>query len=181
MQRLVALEQDVVRDVDDVADRPHPRLHEALLHPRGRFAHRDARRRRPGSAGSASGASTTTVTSATEASTAGRRRASGIDERLAEVGGELAGDADDAHRVGPVRRDREVEHDVVEAEDLADVGAELVAASSSRMPEWSSPRPSSFAEHSMPSETTPRILRRSSLKPPGSCAPAGANGAIMPA
>ena len=39
VQRLVALEEHVVRHVDDVADRPHPRLHEALLHPR--------RRRRP--------------------------------------------------------------------------------------------------------------------------------------
>ena len=34
-------------------------------------------------------------------------------------------DSHDAHRVGPVRCDREVEDDVVEAEDLADVGPEL--------------------------------------------------------
>ena len=39
--------------------------------------------------------------------------------------GELAGDADDAHRVGAVGRDREVEDHVVEAEHLAHVGAEL--------------------------------------------------------
>ena len=38
---------------------------------------------------------------------------------------ELARHADDAHRVGTVRRDREIEDDVVEAEELAHVGAEL--------------------------------------------------------
>ena len=54
---------------------------------------------------------------------AGRRVRLGDGEREAEVGGELAGDADDAHRVGPVRGDREVEDRVVEAEELADVGA----------------------------------------------------------
>ena len=33
----------------------------------------------------------------------------------------------------------------------------------------------------MPSETTPRILRRSSVKPPGSVAPDGAYGTTIPA
>ncbi len=40
------------------------------------------------------------------------------------MGGEVARHAFDAHGVGPVRRDREIEHDVVEPEDLAHVGAE---------------------------------------------------------
>jgi len=35
VQRLVALEQHVVGHVDHVADRAHPRLDEALCHPRG--------------------------------------------------------------------------------------------------------------------------------------------------
>ena len=39
--------------------------------------------------------------------------------------GELAGHADDAHRVGPVGRDGEVEDHVVETEHLAHVAAEL--------------------------------------------------------
>ena len=46
-------------------------------------------------------------------------------ERQLEVRGELAGDADDAHRIGPVGRDRQVEDDVVEPEDRADVASEL--------------------------------------------------------
>ncbi len=54
-----------------------------------------------------------------------RRARLGHRERQPEVRGELAGDADDAHRVGTVRRDREVEDDVVETEHLAHVGAEL--------------------------------------------------------
>ncbi len=45
------------------------------------------------------------------------------------------------------------------------------SAARARIPPWSSPRPSSRGEHSMPSDTTPRILRRSILKSPGSTAP----------
>src|SRR6267142_2231427 len=41
---------------------------------------------------------------------------------------------------------------------------------SSRIPAWSTPRPSSLAEHSIPFDSTPRILRRSSFSPPGSVA-----------
>ena len=41
-----------------------------------------------------------------------------------EVRGELASNAADSHRVGTVGRDGEVEHDVVESEHLAHVGAE---------------------------------------------------------
>ena len=55
-----------------------------------------------------------------------------------------------------------------------------LSPSSGRMPSWSSPSPSSRAEQSMPSETSPRILRRSSVKPPGSVAPDGAYATTMP-
>ena len=46
------------------------------------------------------------------------------DEGPAEVRRELAGHAHDSHRIRAVRCDRQVEDDVVETEDLADVGAE---------------------------------------------------------
>ena len=49
----------------------------------------------------------------------------GHPERQLEVRGELARHADDAHRVGAVGRDRQLEDHVVEAEDDADVVAEL--------------------------------------------------------
>ena len=74
--------------------------------------------------GQRSGASTTTVaprSSATVGPGIGRRHRRAA---ATEVRGELARDADDAHRVGAVGRDREVEHDVVETEHLAHVGAE---------------------------------------------------------
>ena len=51
------------------------------------------------------------------------------------------------------------------------------------MPEWSSPSPSSLAEQSMPSLTSPRIFRRSSVKAPsgpGMVAPDGAYGTTIP-
>ena len=49
------------------------------------------------------------------------------------------------------------------------------------MPLWSSPSPISRADSSMPSDTSPRIVRRSSVNPPGSVAPDGAYGTTMPA
>ena len=53
-------------------------------------------------------------------------------------------------------------------------GAASVA--SSRIPSLSSPSPSSFAEQSIPSEYSPRILRRSSVTPLGSVTPTAAKG-----
>ena len=49
VQRLAPLEQHVVRDVDDVRDRPHPGEHEPPRHPGGRLPHRhpDAPSREP--------------------------------------------------------------------------------------------------------------------------------------
>ena len=99
-----------------------------------------------------------------------------------EVRGQVTRDTDHRHRVRPVRRDREVEHDVVEIEDVADVGAELGVgdrARGSRSGRRRARAPS--ASSSIPSETTPRILRRSSVKPPGSVAPDGAYGTTIPA
>ncbi len=55
------------------------------------------------------------------------------------------------------------------------------SVSSSRMPTCSSESPSSRAEQSMPFEIAPRIFRFSSLSPPGSVLPAGANGYFLPA
>jgi hypothetical protein len=49
------------------------------------------------------------------------------------------------------------------------------------MPLWSSEMPSSRAEHNIPSDTTPRILRFVISNPPGSDAPTMANGATIPA
>ena len=50
MERLVPLQEHIVRDVDHVADRAHARLHEALLHPPRRRAdgHRADRDEVPG-------------------------------------------------------------------------------------------------------------------------------------
>src|SRR5262245_1680404 len=55
------------------------------------------------------------------------------------------------------------------------------SASSSRIPPWSSPSPSSRGDRSMPSKTWPRILRRWSVSPHGSSEPTPAYGTIMPA
>ena len=49
------------------------------------------------------------------------------------------------------------------------------------MPEWSSEKPSSSAEQSMPWLSTPRILLFLITSPPGSFAPMVASGAIIPA
>ena len=124
VQRTAAFEHHVVGDVDDVADRPHARETQPALHPVGRLPHRD--RRDPHDEARAAVGRLDDADRAVE-----RRRRRGpasssvSGERQTEVRGEIARDADDAHRVGTVGRDREVEHDVVEAEHLAHVGAEL--------------------------------------------------------
>ncbi len=123
MQRLVALEQHVVGHVDHVADRPHARLHEALRHPCGRRPERDAR-------------DTTEVPGAAlvvvdhDGDIAGdvapdRSVGFGQVEGQRKMGGELTSHTGDAHRVGPIGRDREVEDDILETEHPAHVGAEL--------------------------------------------------------
>ena len=51
---------------------------------------------------------------------------------------------------------------------------------STRMPEWSSATPSSRAEHSIPSETSPRIVARPIVTSPGRRAPGRATGTLSP-
>ena len=53
------------------------------------------------------------------------------------------------------------------------------SVSNMRPPE-SAPRPISVAEHNMPFDVTPRILRLAMAKPPGSTAPTGASGTTSP-
>ncbi len=122
VQRTAAFEHDVVGDVDDIADRAHPRESQPALHPTGRRSHHDVR-------GEGDEARTTVGRldhDVRARDLADDRRGLVLFdvERKAEVGGEVAGDADDAHRVGTVGRDREVEDDVVEPEHLAHVGPE---------------------------------------------------------
>ena len=49
------------------------------------------------------------------------------------------------------------------------------------MPAWSSPRPSSRGEHSIPSLAMPRILRRPIVRPSGIVVPSVASGTTSPA
>ena len=122
VQRLVPFEQHIVGDIDDVADRAHPGLDQALLHPRRRRPHRDL-----GGPGEIPRTPLGGVDRDRnrDGRTGARRRGVGNEERRAEVGGKLAGHAHDAHRVGTVGRNREIEDHVVEAEDPAHVGAKL--------------------------------------------------------
>ena len=53
--------------------------------------------------------------------------------------------------------------------------------SMARIPAWSSPRPSSRAEHSIPIDVSPRILRFAISIPPGRWPPTVASGTTMPA
>ena len=78
-----------------------------------------------GSAGSRSGASTTTVMSSASPAASAVGSGSGTSSGSPKCAARSRATPDDRHRVGPVRRDREVEHDLVEAEHVADVGAEL--------------------------------------------------------
>ena len=55
------------------------------------------------------------------------------------------------------------------------------SAGSTRMPEWSAPRPSSAEEHSIPLDHSPRILRRAISMPSGMVEPRVASGTRSPA
>ena len=123
VQRLVAFEQHVVGDVDHVADRAHTRLHQALCHPARRLPHRDLRD--PAQvARAALGVFDRHRDVVGDRHVDGRVRLRDPEGQL-EVRGQLARDADDAHRVGPIRGDRQLEDHVVETEDDAHVVAEL--------------------------------------------------------
>ncbi|MFN8036056.1 MAG: hypothetical protein U0V73_08985 [Acidimicrobiia bacterium] len=124
VERLAELEEHVVRDVDRVRDGPHPAQRQPARHPRRRRAHRH-----PSNAGEVARAALGVLDLDRDVGAGDpverRRRRGRRRERQAEVRGEVARDADHRHGVGPVRRDRQVEHDVVEAEHGAQVGAEL--------------------------------------------------------
>ena len=80
-------------------------------------------------------------------------------QRAEAGGGEIAGDAAHAEAVGPVRRDGDLDHRIVEAERLGGGAADLgVRRASSMMPVCSSESSSSRSESIMPFDSTPRIL-----------------------
>ena len=122
VRRLPALEHHVVRDVDDVGDGTHAREREPALHPLGRRSDRNAHAARgePGRAIGSVHHHRDHVRVARDVD----RRFRDI-EREAEMRGQVPGHADDRHRVGPVRCDREIEHHVVQPEDVAHIGTEL--------------------------------------------------------
>ena len=133
MHRLAELEDDVVRDVDDRADAALPGATQALSQPQ---------RRRPGVVdvdeqavveprAGRSGGERHRRTLRQRADTL-RRAAGGRRDRRAVRSAEggagerrgLAREAAHGHRVATVRRDRELEHRVVEIERLPQVGAD---------------------------------------------------------
>ncbi len=123
--RAAEVEHHVVRDVDDVRDRTGAGRAEALAQPERRGADADAREgagREAQAAGGVGDAHLDDVASVA----GGRRRALG---QRQEVGVEdrrdLAGDAADREAVAAVRLDGEVEHDLVERHEVAQVGADL--------------------------------------------------------
>ncbi len=119
MERLVPLEQHVVGDVHDVADRTHAGLYEPLRHPRRRRAHRHAcdPAQIPGAAVGCVDADRDV---GADLRVRGRMGVGDV-ERETEVSGDLACHAHDAHRVRSVGGDRQVEDHVVQPEQLRHV------------------------------------------------------------
>ena len=74
-------------------------------------------------------------------------------------------------RFGVISTSSTTEPSPTTSESFAPIGA---AGSSTRMPSWSSPSPSSCAEQIMPFDVTPRIFERLSFVPSGSTVPATA-------
>ena len=84
-------------------------------------------------------------------------------------------------RVGAVGRDVDLE-DLVEQAEVAAPDRRRRGASGDRIkiPSPASPMPSSTSLHSMPGDDTPADLLRSSVRPPGSVAPGGAQATLPP-
>ena len=123
---LAQLEHDVVGGVDDVVDRSHAqRASSRAGDPRRRRPDRDAGEDRGAEARAQVGRSTTDASPGATADDRhgfGAGMANGSWSRAAEV----AGHAGDAHGVGPVGLDGEVEHDVaVDAQGLGERPARL--------------------------------------------------------
>ena len=185
VQRLAELEHHVVGDVDDGRDRADAAALEALLHPRRRrrarrrcrrstrAAKARARQRRPrrerracaltvdgrrrASGGSVSGAP---VMAATSRAMPSERQAIGA------IGRELEREQRVVERRAPRADRRRSAHRRVEQQQARRVVGRCRAR---------------LAEHSMPCDSTPRIVARLIARPPGSAAPTSAHGAVMPA
>ena len=159
VQRLAELEHHVVGDVDGERDRPHAALHEPRLQP-------DRARRRRVEAGDACAATkrSAAVGSAICTGCPGRPVSAGSVERRPGRGtrrrtpSRPRGRCRGSTGVAAVRRDRDVEHLVAQAEQLGRVAADGSSRSRRRARGCRCgrrPMPSSRAEQIMPSLTWP--------------------------
>ncbi len=112
MERLAGLPEDEVGDVDHVVDRALPDRREPGLQPLGAGTDPHAFDRHGDVARAAGGILESHPHP--RGALARQRGAGGLGERSVERGGELAGETDVAHAVGPVAGDVDVEHEIVE-------------------------------------------------------------------
>jgi hypothetical protein len=132
MHRLTELEDDVVGDVDDRADAALPRAPQTLAQPERRWPRVididedtmvEPRTGRPG--GERDRRRLPRTRSRRGALDGSRdRRAVRAAEGGTGEGGDLAGKPLHRHRIAAVRRDRELQHRLVEVEDRTDIGAQ---------------------------------------------------------
>ena len=172
VQRLAQLEHHVVGDVDDRRNRTDAAALEALLHPGGR---RRARHRFPRSCakrseGTPPASSTRTARSARACRPATRQSAA-LSSGGAGDRGDLARDAEHRQAVGAIRRDLERDQRVVELRARRGRRRPRARRRAARAsPTASSSMPSSFAEHSMPCDSTPRMVAARDAKSAGKLA-----------
>ena len=120
VKRAAAVVRDVVGDIDQRVDRPEPDRLQATLQPLGARSVPDAANDAAGEDRAGVGAPLVEIElDRNRIGEAPRHRLDRIGLQPAETGrGEVTGDAADAEAVGPVRRDGDIEHDVVETERL---------------------------------------------------------------
>ena len=125
VERAAQVEGHQVGDVDQRGDRPEPDGLEPVLQPlrAGAVLHVAEKAADHAGTGGLVGQVAQPLDRALEAALDGHRgRAL---EGAQAGGGEIAGDAEDAQAVAPVRRDGDLDHRVVEAEDLGEGRADL--------------------------------------------------------
>ena len=185
VQRLRRGEHHVVRDVDHVRDRPLAGRHQPLLQPQRRGPDLHVLEHARGEAQADLGVGDLDAGVVLRAVVPG-----GLGVRVGRIGRERRGGgrvqvarhAVDAHRVGAVRRDLDLEHLVDDRQVLGERGADLRRAPPRTMiPSWSSPIPTSSSARIIPCDSTPRSFALPSVEPSGITAPGSATATLCPA
>ena len=189
VERAAEREHHVVRDVDDVRDRPHPGAEQPRLQPARRIADGDVAEQPADVARAALQVVDADVDLLVRRDSAGAVPGHGR-ERHVQQGRDLAGDAVDGRQIGPVVAGLDLQHRVDERQHVGERRPRLVAAVEQHDPAVVGAeldlvlgdiekKKKKKKNRIIPSETSPRTFRARASA--GSTAPGSATATVAPA